>query len=346
MRYCLQGVTSTAHSSHSVCLFVYTLCLFDTNSEQLLSCMGESNSVIFYLVWYKTGIKDRWRTAGCREHRPCPRGYFTLHFACEPMWAHQTPEPKCSRAVSHSTVLSRPPSNQKVQNREAGSVAYRIYYSLPPTGSSFVAFSRFFSSTLYSFSVLSHVSSDKRQRDYLSAFKSLTEPLVSTASPTDRQPPRATADKKTVFQLWISTTEQLLLEIKHFWGTQDIYKQSWKSGLELQLQFLFDFKVCSGFTQFVHAGSHTASAPHQIPTSPVSPDFSRMCAHLPERRKVGLTFLNQDLHLTPSSSVLQVPEPGQSKQQPSVIKALGVFNPHIFFTPLAEKPIEIPIQHP
>lgn len=106
-----------------------------------------------------------------------------------------------SCAVSHPTVLRRPPSNQKVQNREAGSVAYRIYYSLPPTGSSFVALSRSFSSTLYSFSILSHVSSDKRQRDYLRAFKSPTEPSVSTAPPTDQQPPRATAEKRTVFQL-------------------------------------------------------------------------------------------------------------------------------------------------
>lgn len=54
-----------------------------------------------------------------------------------------------SCAILHSTVLSRSPSSQKVQNREAGSVAYRSYYSFPPTGSSFVALSRFFSSSVF-----------------------------------------------------------------------------------------------------------------------------------------------------------------------------------------------------
>lgn len=121
-----------------------------------------------------------------------------------------------SRAISHCTVLSRLPNSQKVQNREVGSVAYRSDYSFPPIGSSFVAFSCIFSSTLYSFSILLHVSSDKRQRDYPSAYKSPTEPSVSTGPPTDQQPPRATADKrKRVFLLWFELLKINRLNFYH-----------------------------------------------------------------------------------------------------------------------------------
>lgn len=142
---------------------------------------------------------------------------------------------------------------------------------------------------------------------------------------------------------FISPTEQLLLEITHFWRTQGIDKclESW---LRTPAIIPFDFKLFSGFTQDFHAGSHIISAQHQIPTSPVSPDFSRVCACLPERRKVGLIFLNPGLHLTPPSSVWQVPELSQSNSNLLWLRLWSFFNP---FTSLAEKPTgsEIPAQH-
>lgn len=60
----------------------------------------------------------------------------------------------------------------KVQNVGAGSVAYRSDYSVLHTGSSFVAVSCLFSLTLYSYSILLNVSSDKMERDFSSACKS------------------------------------------------------------------------------------------------------------------------------------------------------------------------------
>ena len=85
-----------------------------------------------------------------------------------------------SSAISYSTVLCNrkgwaAPSEDcqakrqkmpKVQNRGVGSVAYRSDYNFPLTGSSFVALSCLFSLTLYSFSILLNVSSDKRERDF------------------------------------------------------------------------------------------------------------------------------------------------------------------------------------
>lgn len=173
------------------------MCLFNTNSGRLLSCTRGSSSVIFYLVWYKTGIKG-----SCRNSRfqttwtMFPEGISLWILPVSPCGPSNPTAKMLPCAISHSTVLSRLPGSQKVQNTEVGSVAYRSDYSFPPTGSSFVALSCIFSSTLYSFSILLHVSSDKRQRDYPSACKSPTQPSVRTGPPTDQQPPRATADKK------------------------------------------------------------------------------------------------------------------------------------------------------
>lgn len=156
--------------------------------------MGESSSVIFYLVWYKTGIKAGG-TADSTDH--VPEGYFTLHLACEPMWVIK---PQSQNALMcHITLHSaQQTTKQPKEKQRSWECCLQIDYSFPPS----VALSRFFSSTLYSFSILLHVSSNKRQRDYPSACKSPTEPSVSTGPPTNQQPPRATVDKKTVFQLW------------------------------------------------------------------------------------------------------------------------------------------------
>lgn len=152
---------------------------------------------MLYFTWFDTKLAGG--TAGCRQHSPRPS---LCILPVSPAGPSNSRAKMLSCAISHSRVLSRAPSSQKVQNREVGSVAYRSDYSFPPTASSFVALSRFFSSTLYSFSILLLVSSDKRQRDYPNACKSPTEPSVNTGSPTEQQPPRATADKKRVFQVW------------------------------------------------------------------------------------------------------------------------------------------------
>lgn len=155
---------------------------------------------MLYSTWFDTKLvsKIAGGTVHCRQHRPCPS------LCILPVSPARPPNSRAkmlSCAISHSIVLSRPPSSQKVQNREAGNVAHRSDYSFPPTGSNFDALSRVFSSTLYSFSILLHVSSDKRQRDYPSACKSPTELSVGTVPPTDQQPPRATADKKSLSAL-------------------------------------------------------------------------------------------------------------------------------------------------
>lgn len=86
-------------------------------------------------------------------------------------------------AISHSTALcnrkgwavlsedyrAKCQKMPKVQNVGSGSVAYRSDYSVLHTGSSFVAVNCLFSLTLYSFSILLNVSSDKRERDFSSA---------------------------------------------------------------------------------------------------------------------------------------------------------------------------------
>lgn len=92
--------------------------------------------------------------------------------------------PHCQKSIEQSTKRC-----QRCKKIGVGSVAYRRDYSIPPTGYSFVAVSCLFSLTLYSFSVLLNVSSDKRERDFSSACKSghqdPTEPLVITGFPTD-----------------------------------------------------------------------------------------------------------------------------------------------------------------
>lgn len=169
-----------------------------------------------------------------------------------------------------------------------------------------------------------------------------TEPLVSTGLRTDEQPPRATADKKTVFLLWfasywksiinwISIAEQLLLEIACFWRTQVIgkYLESWlRTPTIITVWFkdvLWPYRVSQCW--FITLPQHG----HQILTPPVSPDFSRVCTHSPYRKKAGLTRMNQDLYLTPPNSVLEITELGGSKRQPFGMKAFTFFNPYTCF---------------
>lgn len=196
-------MTSTVHSLRSVCLCLPTHTHIYSTLTQDSSYHAWKKAAVLCSTWFDTKLlsKVAGGTAGSRQHRPCPRGYFTLHHACEPMWAIKH-ESQNALMCSITLYVLRPPSSQKVPNREVGSVAHRSDYSFPPTGSSFAALGRFFSSTLYSFSILLHVCSDKWQRYYPSACKSTTEPSVSTGPPTDQEPPRVTAEKGTVFQLW------------------------------------------------------------------------------------------------------------------------------------------------
>lgn len=133
---------------------------------------------MLYSTWFDTKLvsKVAGGTAGSRQHRPRPRGYFTLHPACEPTWAIK---PQSQNALMcHITLYSAQQTTEQpkgAKQRRLGVLPTEVT-TFPPTGSSFVALSRFFSSTLYSFSILLHVSSDKRQRDYPSACKSPTEP--------------------------------------------------------------------------------------------------------------------------------------------------------------------------
>lgn len=203
-----------------------------------------------------------------------------------------------------------------------------------------------FSLTLYSSSILLNVSSDKRERDFSSAHKSgqhkvphraISQHWSSHRQATPKSHSRQENSLSALVCVFLKinqlnfhcrtaiTGNSMFLENPSYWQvprklarTPTIITVRFKNGL-----WPYGVSQC----WFITSPQHR----QQILTSPVSPDFRRVRAHLPYRKKVGLTLMNEDLYFTPPNSVLEITEPGKSKRQPSVVKAFRLFSPHTYF---------------